>query len=181
MCREKCLLRVLGHRSRRPTRARLAMPMLNYVQVLATVLLLLALSGECHGCDVHRSGAVCRAIFCAYARALCARGYLQQFLCDPQAFSLESDCAQKWIPPRRRGSPPGVASLRERDSLRDDVSAVPYIRIARALTHSVLRVRRTQCLAVPKAPTAARTRGRQLRAAPSAAPARATKRWSLKW
>ena len=152
MCREKCLLRVLGHRSRRPTRARLAMPMLNYVQVLATVLLLLALSGECHGCDVHRSGAVCRAIFGAYARALCARGYLQQFLCDPLAFSLErisravrasleSDCALKW---RRSGSPPGVASL------RDHMSAVPYIRIACPLTHSVLCVHGTQCRKLPE-------------------------------
>ena len=148
-------------------------------------------------CRVSATAATCTAPelcaerFLALTRGLCVRGAICSSIVQPASVrarisravraSLESDCALKWIPPRRRGSPPGVASLRERDSLRDDVSAVPYIRIARALTHSVLRVRRTQCLAVPKAPTAARTRGRQLRAAPSAAPARATKRWSLKW
>jgi hypothetical protein len=69
--------------------------MLFLLQVSATVLLLLAFSGECHGCDVHRS-CVCEPSELFPLRegwSICRDFHATgTHLCAVRA-SLESDCA----------------------------------------------------------------------------------------
>jgi len=122
---------------------RLAMPMLFLLQVSATVLLLLAFSGECHGCDVHRS-CVCEPSELFPLRegwSICRR---ISALCVPRS--------NQTVPEMDPASAPRIPSWQA--SLRGHTSAVLLRNTHRMFTNPdcgmcVPRIVSSQCRSVP--------------------------------